>query len=52
MKKSMIFAICVMAVALAATVTVVSCKKDDQNTKLNNNSNVGQYITTQHPIDY
>ena len=45
MKRSMIFAICVMAVALAATVTVVSCKKDDQNAKLNNNGNAGQPVS-------
>ena len=45
----MIFAICVMAVALAATVAVVSCKKDDQNAKLNNNSNVGQSVSQFDP---
>lgn len=44
MRKFALSAICVMAVALAATVAVVSCKKDDQNTKFNN-SNTGQSVS-------
>lgn len=40
MKKSLIFAICVMAVALAATVAVVSCKKETVETMITGEKSV------------
>ena len=42
MKKTLLFAI--IAMAVATMVTVVSCKKDDQNVKFNN-SNSGQSVS-------
>lgn len=42
MKKKSFFAICVMAVALAATVTVVSCKKEKHDQNSNGNEQTVQ----------
>lgn len=42
MKRSMIFTICTMAMALAATVTVVSCKKEKHDQSQNGNEQIVQ----------